>query len=114
MTSKTFPISNVAERKSFVEAMIETAVMKLQRIDETNWTIGIMKFADGWSVQGKAVCVSDADYDTDIAMNICWESCTTEANTHYWRTVGYLAMIGMTEITVPYFAEPEINQAYEQ
>lgn len=102
MSTKTFNIADVASRKEFVHTLLATAEMTFTRMEGTQWGIGIMSFADGWSVQGNSVCVNPADYDEAVGTGIAHEDCLAKAKTHYWRTVGYLALIGQTEITVPW------------
>lgn len=105
MSKQVFPIHDVASRKVFVETMLQHGTMTFTRMEGTQWGIGIMTFPDGWSVQGSSVCVNPADYNEAIGTSIAHENCKALAETHYWRTVGYLAMIGMTEIEVPFNVE---------
>lgn len=103
MSYKTFPIFDVATRKTFVETMLKSGQpLEPARLDGTQWTFGVVQFADGWSVKGSAVCVDPAAYDVEKAKEIIAENAMAEASTHYWRTVGYLAMIGHEDITVPW------------
>ncbi|CAL9957201.1 hypothetical protein VPHD518_0026 [Vibrio phage D518] len=103
MQTQTFAINNVAARKNFVETMLASGTpLEPVRLEGTQWTFGVVQFADGWSVKGSAVCVDPADYDVEKAKEIIAENAMAEASTHYWRTVGYLAMIGHDEITVPW------------
>lgn len=102
MKKQLFDISTKDARKKFVHHMLSTATLSdVTRLGDTTWTVGVLNFADGWSVQGNAVCVNPADYSRGIAEEIITEDATEKAKTHYWRTVGYMALIGMTEVEIP-------------
>lgn len=102
MTTKTFPIHDGESRKAFVHAMLSDYSVTADRFVDTNFTHVVLKFSDGWSTTAHSVCVSDADYNFDMGKDIAEENALIEAKAHYWRTVGYMAMIGMTEVTVPW------------
>ncbi len=89
------PIGTVEERKTFVSEMLASVKYEYYHLDNTNYTVCIATFADGWSTLGYSVCVSAADYDSKIGDRISAENALAEAKTHYWRTVGYLAHCGI-------------------
>lgn len=99
MTIKVHKISTGAERALFVETMLSGAVFSFHKLENTNYTICVATFKDNWTQTGQSVCVSDADYNQQTGERIAKENALREAETHYWRVAGYLAMIGEVSIT---------------
>lgn len=91
-------IDTTTARAAFVESRLDSAKFKYFPLEGTNYTICVVTFIDGWSVTGQSVCVSKADYKQETGERIARENALADAETHYWRTAGYLAMIGMTDI----------------
>ncbi len=85
-------------RAAFVDAILATATHAYTRLPDSQFTICVTSFADGWSVTGQSVCVNPDDYNEDLGQSIAAQNALSDASTHYWRTCGYLAMIGHTEI----------------
>lgn len=103
MEKRTFDISTTAARKNFVVSMLNHGkLINFQKQGDTTWALGIVKFPDGWSTSGTSVCVDPADFDAEKGKQIAFENAMDNAETHYWRAVGYMAMIGMTEVEVPW------------
>lgn len=100
---KTFDISSVEGRKDFVTTLLNHGkLINFQKQGGTNWSMAIVQFPDGWSTHGTSVCVSAADFDAEKGKQIAYENALDNAETHYWRAVGYMAMIGMKEIEIPW------------
>lgn len=93
-----FDISSVEARKNWVQHMLSSGKPQFFPLEGTNYTVCILTFEDGWSTIGYSVCVSNDDYQLEIGKQIALENAECEAKTHYWRTAGYLAKRGITEI----------------
>lgn len=98
MTNKSHVITNGADRAKFVDSILATAEFVYNQLPNTNYTICVATFEDGWSVTGQSVCVDPADFNKEKGESIARENALNDASTHYWRVAGYLAMIRQTEI----------------
>ncbi len=97
--SVTHSIATGADRAAFVQAILATATHVYNQLPGTNYTVCVSTFADGWSMTGQSVCVDPADFNQELGETIARDNAISDAETHYWRTSGYLAMIGQTEIS---------------
>lgn len=99
MTKCIHQIATGAERALFVKTIIATGKSVFNQLPNTNYTICVTTFEDGWSVTGQSVCVDPADFNQELGERIALDNAVQDAETHYWRTSGYLAMIGQKAIS---------------
>jgi hypothetical protein len=99
MTRIVNQIKSTEDRANFVDTILATATHKYATLADTNYTTCVTTFADGWSQIGSSVCVSSTDFNPIVGQSIARANAMAEAETHYWRVSGYMAMIGLTAIS---------------
>lgn len=95
---KAMDISTGEARATWVATRLATAKCVYHELPNTNYTVCVITFADGWSQLGSSVCVDRADYNPKIGRKIARENALADAETHYWRTVGYVYSQGAMEL----------------
>lgn len=95
----TFPIATKEDRAEYIKGILSTGVASFFPLEGTNYTIAKVTFADGWSVTGQSVCVDPADFNQELGDSFAKADAMKNAEAHYWPTIGYMAMIGLTEIS---------------
>lgn len=94
-----FPIETTDQRKAYVDYMKNNATFACHKLPDTNYTVGIATFPDGWSTLGYSVCVSDADFNQVTDESIAKDNALEMADQHFWRTIGHLAKMGYKEVS---------------
>ena len=95
----TLKIGTTAERSAAVMTLVSSGKSVYHQLPNTNYTVCVLTFDDGWSVTGESVCVDPADFNQATGEGIARDNAINDAETHYWRVFGYMAMVGMTEFS---------------
>lgn len=95
----SFPIATKEDRAEYIKGILSTGVASFFTLEGTNYTVAVIHFADGWSESGQSVCVNPADFNQELGESLSKAAAMKNAEAHYWPTIGYMAMIGLTEIS---------------